>query len=390
MSSQDSISVLFLATFLEIGGAERTWIDLVPYLDENQFTKQLLCFKRRGRFGQEMAARGVTVIDHFMKSKYDITILWRLYRFLRKNKVQIVVTLEHDDVLFWGRLAAKLARVPVCLTVVHTTNRRGQKKTFNMLNQMMMPLTTRLIATAKGSFDHIVEQGIPESKVHLIYNGVDVDQLVEIKKNSPLRKKDFGIPEEGKVVGMLAGFRPEKAHVNVLLPAAKEVISQYPDTYFLLVGDGVERPAIEAAIQQFGIEKNVVITGFREDAADVLSVFDISMLCSYPQVETFSLSILESMAAGIPIVVTKVGSLDEMVFNDVNGYTVPHSNPTALAEALLKILSDDELAQKMGQASQEIAIERFHRNRMVRETEELFIKLLKEQGKEPLLNDLKR
>ena len=299
-----------------------------------------------------------------------------MVRFLKRNRTQIIVTLEHDDVLFWGRLAVLIARVPVCITVVHTTNRRGQKDTFNLINRLLMSVTTMLIATAKGSYHHIIEQGIPESKVHLIYNGVDVDGLIDIKERSRLKKSDFNIPEKNKVVGILAGFRPEKAHADVLLPAAQKVLQQLPDTSFLLVGDGVERERIEKKIDALGIRQNVIITGFRDDAADVLSLFDISILCSYPEVETFSLSILESMAVGIPIVVTNVGSLAEMVFDDLNGYVVPHSNSDMLAEALLKILSNDALAMKMGKESQQLAIERFHRNRMIGETEALFSQLL--------------
>lgn len=380
MLKKKPVNVLFLAATLPIGGAERTWIDFIPFLDKEKFNPVVLCFKEKSYFGEEMQRRGVTVIDRFMKSKYDLSVLWRLVRFMTNHDIQIVYTLDHDDAMFWGRIAARLARVPVCLTVNHTTYRRDGKDTMNSAGKLLMPLTDKIIATAQGSYDHLLAQGIPERKLHLIVNGVDIDGLLYKKSETNLKKSDFNIPCDAKVVGILATFKPEKAHVAVFLEAADMILKKCPNTYFLLVGDGVERPRIEQKMKKLGLEEHVIITGFREDASDILGVLDISTLASFPKVETFSLAILESMAVGLPIVVTDVGSLDEMVIDHENGYVVPPCNPEAFADAIVKILKDDRLAEDMGKKSQKFAIEKFHRNRMTTDTEALFDMLLRQKN----------
>jgi glycosyltransferase involved in cell wall biosynthesis len=248
------------------------------------------------------------------------------------------------------------------------------------MGKLLMHFTDKLVATAEGSRQHLLGQGISENKLHLIINGVDVDNLLDKKNDTKLSKADFGIPENGKTVGILATFKPEKAHADVFLEAANLILKECPDTYFLLIGDGVERPRIEERIKELGIGSNVIITGFRDDAAEIVGILDMSTLASYPMVETFSLAILESMAVGLPCVVTDVGSLSEMVFDDVNGYVVPHSNYQAFAEAVIKILKDDELAKNMGLNSQKIAVKKFHRNRMTKDTEDMFEKVLAEKG----------
>jgi glycosyltransferase involved in cell wall biosynthesis len=374
------IQVLFLASVLPIGGAERTWIDFIPFFDNRKFQPTMICFKDRGAFGEEMARRGVNVIDHFMKSKYDFGVLLRLLSYIKKNDIKIVYTLDHDDVMFWGRLAARIARVPACFTVIHTTNRRENADTINFWGKMLMPFTDKLVATAEGSRQHLRQQGIADEQLHLIINGVDIDNLLDKKKNTKVKRSDFHIPDNAKVVGILATFKPEKAHTTVFLEAAKIILKTCPQTYFLLIGDGVERPQIEAKINSLGIGENVIITGFREDAAEILGILDISTLASFPRVETFSLAILESMAVGLPCVVTDVGSLSEMIFNDVNGYVVPHSDPQEFATAVIKILQNDDLARQMGEKSQQIAFEKFHRQRMTKDTEEMFETVLTEKG----------
>lgn len=374
------IQVLFLASVLPIGGAERTWIDFVPFFDKKKFQPTVICFKARGAFGEEMARRGVTVIDHFMSSKYDVGVLRRLVSYLKKHDIKIVYTLDHDDVMFWGRLAARIAHVPACFTVIHTTNRRENADTINFWGKMLMPFTDKLVATAEGSRQHLRQQGIADDQLHLIINGVDIDNLLNKKNDTKVKRADFQIPDDAKVVGILATFKPEKAHTAVFLEAAHIILKACPQTYFLLIGDGVERPQIEAKIKSLGIGTNVIVTGFREDAAEILGILDISTLASFPRVETFSLAILESMAVGLPCVVTDVGSLSEMVFNDVNGYVVPHSDPLAFAKAVINILTDDDRARRMGEKSQQIAYEKFHRQRMTKDTEEMFETVLTEKG----------
>jgi len=365
------INILFLFAKLVIGGAERTIIDLVPRLNRDEFNPLVVCLKEKAAFGEEMQRRGVPVIEKLARSRYDLSVLPKLARIIRQHRTNAIYTLDHDNAMFWGRVVTLLFNIPVSLTVIHTTVRRDGSDTINFLGKAFMPLTDRLIATAAGSWRYLVEhQGIHPRKVALIYNGVDLEGIQEARRRKRLSKRDFGIPDDAKVVGIVAAFKPEKAH-HVFLHAAKRILDRMDNVYFLLVGDGPERPRIEKTIAGLGLADRVFITGFRKDMPDVYQVLDVSVLSSDPRCETFSLTILESMAAGLPAVVTRVGSMDEMVFDGVNGYLVPPRDPERLADAIYAIVSDDERQRRFGENSMRIANERFQVDRMVRETEEL-------------------
>lgn len=376
--STAEINILFLFAKLVIGGAERTIIDLVPRMDRSRFNPLVICLKERAPFGDEMERRGVRVIDKLAKNKFDLSVLPKLIKIIRENKINAIYTLDHDNAMFWGRVVTFLCRLPVSLTVIHTTNRRDGSETVNFLGKMFMPLTDRLIATAAGSRQYLIDQGIHPRKIALIYNGVDLRGIQKAREEKRLKKSDFGIPEEAKVVGIVAAFKPEKAH-SVFLQAAKKILAKRDNVYFLLVGDGPQRANIEKTIAELQIGHRVFITGFRQDMPDVFQVLDVSCLSSDPRCETFSLTILESMAAGLPAVVTDVGSMDEMVFNDVNGYLVPPRSPDKLAEAIYKIISDENLQQKMSYNSMKLANERFQADRMARETENLILRIYEEK-----------
>ena len=365
------INILFLFAKLVIGGAERTIIDLVPRLDRSRFNPLVVYLKEKGAFGEEMERRGVPVIEKLAANRFDVSVLPKLGRIIKRHKTNAIYTLDHDNAMFWGRLATLAFNIPVSLTVIHTTVRRDGTDTLNWIGKMFMPLTDGLIATAAGSREYLIkQQGVHSRKVPLIYNGVDLEGIQKARREKKLSKGDFGIPEDAKVVGIVAAFKPEKAH-HIFLQAAKKILEKDPNVYFLLVGDGPQRKVIEQTIQELNLQDRAFITGFRKDMPDVFQVLDVSALSSDPRCETFSLTILESMAAGLPAVVTRVGSMDEMVFDDVNGYLVPPRDPESLAEAICKVIGDDERQRRFGQNSMRIANERFQVDRMVRETEEL-------------------
>ncbi len=373
------LNVLFLFAKLVIGGAERTLIDLVPRLNRREFNPLVVCLKEKAAFGEEMERRGVPVIEKLARNKFDIAVLPKLARIMRRHKTNAIYTLDHDNAMFWGRIITLLFNIPVSLTVIHTTVRRDGSDTLNWIGKMFMPLTDRLIATAAGSREYLVRrQRVHPRKVALIYNGVDLNGIQEARRRKRLRKSDFGIPEKAKVVGIVAAFKPEKAH-HIFLQAAKKILSRKKDVYFLLVGDGPQRKNIERTISELGLQNRAFITGFRKDMPDVFQVLDVSVLSSDPRCETFSLTILESMAAGLPVVVTRVGSMDEMVFNDVNGYLVPPRNPDRLADAIFRIIHDEQRQRRFGENSIRIANERFQVDRMVRETEELIRRIYEEK-----------
>lgn len=370
------INITFLASTFVIGGAETQIVNLVSGLDKERYKITVITLNGKGPFGEKLAREGVVFYSNLMKSRYDFSAIPKLMKILKDAKTDILYTLDHDNAMFLGRICAKMARIPLCLTVMHTTNRRNGKNTVDFLGRLLMPFSDMLIATAQGQRNHLIEKGrLNPDKLAMIYNGINAEEFDPDYKNFEL-KQEFGMGADDPVAGILAAFKPEKAHV-ILLEAAALILEDIPNAHFLLVGDGVERENIKRKIEELKIGANVHLTGFRKDVPEILSTFDISVLCSYPRCETFSLAILESMAAGKPIITTDVGSLSEMVINGETGFLVPYGDPEALAQPIKKLFEDRNLAEKMGKAGRKLLEERFTTPRMVEENEKLFEQLLK-------------
>jgi glycosyltransferase involved in cell wall biosynthesis len=345
-------SVLYVVPQLVVGGAERQLCELLRKLDKDRFRPVVCCIKERGFFFEELQRCGVEAICLNAGSRRNLmghlSAILRLTALMHREEVEIVQTWGFNAGVL-GKVAGKIARVPGVVGIEHRTGEWRSSILRRLVNRLLLLLTDKTICVAERQKKFLVEnRGYDASKVEVIYNGVDLSRYASAKDQSALRA-GLLIPEDGFVVGILAALRPEKAH-SVFLEAAKEILDTLPNTYFLIVGDGSEREKLERLCDNLGISGRVVFAGFRPDTADVLQLFDVSVLSSLPVIETFPMTILESMAAAKPVVVTDVGGLSEMVINGETGIIVPPDDPKSLATATTRILQDPMLARRMGQA----------------------------------------
>jgi glycosyltransferase involved in cell wall biosynthesis len=155
-----------------------------------------------------------------------------------------------------------------------------------------------------------------------------------------------------------------------LISAAGIVCKTEPDTLFLLIGDGIERSALEAQARDAGLGHKLLFMGSRSDVAELLACCDLSVLAS--EAEAFPNALLESMSAGLPVVATAVGGNREIIENEDNGLLVPPGNPQALAAAILRVIRDPQLAKELARAGQEDMRMRFSFERLIAELEHLY------------------
>lgn len=361
-----------------VGGAERICEDILLRIDRDRFNPILLCMREPGPLAETVAKEGIKVYSNLISDKYDFTVALRLQRIMRHEEIHALETFGSGEKLFWGRLCAKWAGVPVITSSLHKTFIKGKTHSVEFLNRMLWGLNDRIIAIGEASKDYLVKyEAVPEKKVTVIYNGVDLEKF---KPHPPeLRiKSELGVPEENQVVGILAVLRPEKAH-RVFLESAKIISQELPRVSFLVVGDGGERTKLEEFSSELGLDGRVIFAGNRSDVPEVLSIFDVAVLCSDPYIETLPTAILEAMAMAKPAVATEVGCLREMVIEGSSGYLVPVRKPRELAEAVSRLLKNPELAQKMGQEGRKRTEELFSIERMVGKREELFEEILKQK-----------
>jgi glycosyltransferase involved in cell wall biosynthesis len=239
----------------------------------------------------------------------------------------------------------------------------------------------RIIAVAHRQKDHLVEQeGLTADRIEVIHNAISPTDFMDLSSQPADRREirqQWDLTEEHRVAMIVASLRPEKNHAR-FLRVARSVAARMPQARFVVVGDGVERTRLETLAQALGVAEIVHFAGSRRDIPRVLAAADVVTLTSDDRVETFPLALLEAMAAGQPIVATRVGSLEEMVIEGETGHLIPVNDEMAFADTLHAMLADRASAQAMGQAGRRHVLQHFTADQMVLAHERLFEHLMHE------------
>jgi glycosyltransferase involved in cell wall biosynthesis len=368
-SDRGPLRVMFVITDMPVGGAETLLLELSRRLDRTRFSPELCCLKRFGSLG-EVLAREIPALTGLLAHKYDFAVLPRLTRLLRKRQIDAVVTVgTGGDKMFWGRLAAWLAGVPVICSALHST---GLPDHVEWLNRLLAPLTDAFIAVAQPHGRYLVEhEGCPAHKVRVIPNGVDVEKF-HPRWPSRAVQQALGLAPGTPVAGIVAALRQEKHH-ELFLQAAALVHAQLPEAQFLIVGDGPQRQKLQSLARQLSLEEAVCFLGSRGDVPEVLSVLDVVLLTSH--MEANPVCILEAMAAEKPVVATRVGSIAETVIHGQTGYLTTPGDAREIADRLLELLRDPQRAAAMGRAGREHVIAHWSIDRMVEGYQDLITEI---------------
>ncbi len=341
-SSGRPLNVSFIITSMPVGGQETLLVDLIRRLDRERFSPQLCCIKTPGPLG-EILADEIPVHNDFLKSKFDLRVLPRLASAFRENQTDAVVTVGAGDKMFWGRLAARWATVPVIISAIHST---GWPDRVGWLNRQLNPITDAFIAVAKEHGRYLSEkEHFPADKVHVIPNGIDVERFQPHQHSRQQIRSQLNITDDAPVFRLVAELRPEKNH-ELFLGVAARVITEKPTARFLMVGDGPQREKLEELTRAKKIDDKVHFLGVRHDVPDVLAAIDGFLLTSH--IEASPVSILEAMSVELPVVAVDVGSISESVQDQRSGYVTPSGDAPALTAAVVKLINSPEKARNMG------------------------------------------
>lgn len=370
--------VLFLCNSLGIGGAETHVVTLLNLLDTHRFRLSLAYLKRDERLLpklQRERLQSVQCLD--VKSKIDRQAVSRLAEQIDKDEIDVLVCTNNYSMLY-GFLARRVAKRPVRIVeVFHTTQLRTTKeKLQSLLYRQLIARCDLLIYVCNNQRDYWTQHRLRARAQVVIHNGIDTDYFTD--RFSPAVKAEIrarhGFAVNDYVVGICASFRPEKAHRDLVAALHHLRAGSRVAPKLLLIGDGAERANLEKQIKDLGLTEAVAITGFQSDVRPFIAACDVMVLASHA-IETFSISALESMALGKPLILTRIGGADEQVEDGVNGYLFEPGDLSAL-EQCLQLLADAELRKKMGTEAVRIVNERYQSETMVRAFETEFEKLL--------------
>jgi glycosyltransferase involved in cell wall biosynthesis len=374
----------FLTIFLE-GGTERQVVNLVERLDPARFALRFACFKRLGNFLSSIEALGIPISEHKIKRLYDVRALKELVRLsveIRRNRVDIVHSYN-----FYGNVfaipAARLARAPVVIASIRNM-REAEAPLQRRVQRHVCRLADHVLTNAEAIRQSLISEGYDETKITVIRNGIDVSRLKCTRDGGKRFRHELALSPDTPLIAVLARLDPIKG-LEYFLEAAAIVATRVPRARFAVIGGGAfvrrgantfqdYRSELEATAARLGLEGRVAFTGVRNDVPDVLSQVAVSVLPSLS--EGLSNTLLESMAAGVPVVATRVGGTPEAVEDGVTGLLVPARNPEALARAIGLLLENRDLAARLGRAGRQRITRHFQLESTVRQTERLYVELL--------------
>lgn len=369
------INVLQLMTDSKIGGAEKVVLWLAKGFDKEKFNVKVCCLAKRGPIFNEIEKEGIEIFSLGMGSKWDLFKAFGLIKILRRENIHILHShLFHANLL--GRIIGKFAGVPIVISCEHIMGMESWWRLF--LNRITSPFVVRFIAVSFKVGEFLINSvNIKRSKVTVVQNGIELEGVCR-PIDTENKKKEIGISKDDLVIGTVARIHRQKGHV-FLLQAAREIINNFPNVKFLIVGDGPLKKKMERIADDLGISKKIIFTGFCGDIPGIMSIFDVFALSSLW--EGLPITILEAMAMRKPVVATNVSGNPEVVVDGETGVLVSPRDYQGLALALTRLLNDKDLRCRMGNAGYERVKELFGAKRMVADTEEIYRELLQKKHK---------
>lgn len=363
------IKVLQVVSDTNIGGAGRYLLNYLKYYDRENFSVYVVVPEGSKLVPYIKKYEDVTLIEApFMADKsYDK----KCVKFLKKLFSELRPDIVHTHASLSARIAARGAKVKKIVSTRHCLEpvKTGIKaRAIGILNGF---LTDIYVAVADTVKDNLKDSGILTEKIRTVYNGVE-----KVKEISPERIKEIkeilNISDDEFVFGIFARLEAVKGH-KYFLKAAREFLKSGKKAKFIIAGDGSLKKELEERAKKYGIEQNVIFTGFVEDTTELLNIVDVNVISS--ESEAMSLSILEAMSLSKPTIATDTGGNSQLVKNFKTGILVGPADTISLAEAMEKLSNDKNLYETCSEGAKDLYENSFSADIMVSNLEKLYKEL---------------
>ncbi len=367
-----------------MSGVQKIMIDFLSRLDKDLYEIYVIC-QAEGDMTRILEKNGIRCI-YLPELKREVSPVNDFIAFAKllnifKNYQFDVVHSHSSKPGFLGRISARLAGIPCIVHTVHgfafhEFSAKLKIHFFTLLERIAALAADRIIFLNKVDYQFALEKNIvSRNKVAKINNGVqfhDLDLSVDVIK----KKQELGIKPESKVVGFFGRLWEQKSPQD-FVNSIPSVIKELPETEFIMVGDGPLLDDLLKNADRLSVRKNLKLLGWRNDVPELLKIIDVFVQTSLW--EGMSLSILEAMAAGKPVVATDIKGNNEIVINNETGYLVSPNSPQQIADRVVTLLNNPELAAQMGAAAHNRIENEFDIDSHVKTIEDIYFSILEQK-----------
>jgi len=385
MKKENKIKLVQVIADSDLSGGPKHVLGILTNIDQDKFDLFLICPK--GHLAEQTRKiKGVKVTTVEMGSKYDIGAVYDIKSLLEKIRTTsnpfgpMIVHTHGPRAGLLGRHAMPRGVISIYTehrwdADYHLDNRLNewlQKRALKSLNYK-----TDLVIAVSGSVKkYLIEKRlVPESRVKLIPNGIDLEDRSQISDSRNPKNLKLKQLESSIIIGSIGNLNKQKGY-EYLIQAMPKILKIYPHLMLEIVGDGAERGALRSLKKELGVERYVTLLGRKENPEEVMKKWNLFVSSSIA--ETFGIVFLEAYKVGLPLVVTKVGGVPDVVTNNKTGLLVPARDPGALADAVIKLLKHPALAAKLKRGGQ-AKLKEFDWKKVIKMIEKEYLRLVSAQ-----------
>lgn len=369
-------NVLQLIGSFNQGGSERQAVGLTRLLHESgSVNVSVATLNREGPLLADVEALGLINVPEFkLTSFFDLNFYNQIKRFaepLKTEKIDVVHTHDFYTNVF-GMIGARYAGVKCRIASKRETG--GMRSNMQKrVEKFAFRLADAIVVNSEAVRDYLISESVKAAKLNVIYNGLDLARLRPKTNDRAAICESLGLPadENIKFVTLVANLRHSVKNQPMFLKMAQRVLRECPTAHFVIAGEGELQKALENSARQLGIGNNVHFIGRCDAVAELLFISDVCTLTSFA--EGFSNSIIEYMAAGRPVVATRVGGAAEAIIEGKTGYLVASDYDEMMAKRVTTLLKNKTLANAMGESGREVAERKFSLENQLNKTLELYV-----------------
>jgi len=370
MVEPKSPKILHVILSLQVGGAERLVYDMVRYPAFADNKPSVCCLDTIGELGEKLLQDGYQVWCKRRKPGLDLTVVGWLRDIIRSEKIDVIHAHQYSPLFYTVPAALLSGRKKVVYTEhgrFYPEKNSWKRWFFNPLLAMgveHMVSISAATARAMATYDNF-----PLSRIKVVHNGIDCS-LMNPETDRKRKRQGLGLDDSSRLIGT-AGRLNSVKNMSMMIRGLKLVLQKVPDAWLIIAGQGEEKERLQALAAELEVADRVKFIGLRFDLPEIYPLFDVFVLTSLT--EGISVTLLEAMASGVPAVVTDVGGNREIVLEGKSGYLVPLDDDDLLAQKVIAILQDAELATQMGKVARQRVQEKFSVEKMMEQYRKTYI-----------------